>query len=130
MRQDGTIVWTRALRPRHFPTQYGHAALHRAIGVTCVYQSDSSSKRPVAFVVFDTTSYRPQFSTCWRKRAATNNAPRPAAAYSEGPHPAAPRSVRQHVENCAPHRPQQALGRSPASGEIINAHKCRRIDDR
>jgi len=33
MRQDGTIVRTRALRPRHFPTQYGHAALRRAIGV-------------------------------------------------------------------------------------------------
>jgi hypothetical protein len=34
---------------RTFPTQYGHAALHRAIGVTCVYQSDSSSKRPALF---------------------------------------------------------------------------------
>ena len=54
MRQDGTIVRTRAFRPRTFPTQYGHAALRRAIGVTCVYQSDSSSKRPVAFVAFRT----------------------------------------------------------------------------
>jgi len=33
MRQDSSIVWTRAFRPRLFPTQYGHAALCRAIGV-------------------------------------------------------------------------------------------------
>lgn len=50
------MIWTRAPRPRLFPTQYGHAALHRAIDATCVYQSDSSSKRPVASAVFDTSS--------------------------------------------------------------------------
>jgi hypothetical protein len=54
MRQDGTIVWTRAPRLRLFPTDYGHVALRRAIGVTCVYQSDSSSKRPVASAAFST----------------------------------------------------------------------------
>lgn len=48
------MIWTRAPRPRLFPTQYGHAALHRAIDATCAYQSDSSSKRPVASAVFDT----------------------------------------------------------------------------
>jgi hypothetical protein len=54
MRQDGTIVWTRAPRLRLFPTDYGHVALRRAIGVICEYQSDSSSKRPVASVAFST----------------------------------------------------------------------------
>jgi hypothetical protein len=48
------MIRTRAPRPRLFPTQYGHAALHRAIEATCAYQSDSSSKRPVASAVFDT----------------------------------------------------------------------------
>jgi hypothetical protein len=53
MRQDRRIIRTRAFRPRLFPTQYGHAALHRAIDATCAYQSDSSSKRPVASAVSD-----------------------------------------------------------------------------
>ena len=47
------MILTRATRPRLFPTQYGHAALSRAIEVTCAYQSDSSSKRPVASAVLD-----------------------------------------------------------------------------
>jgi hypothetical protein len=101
MRQDCSIVWTRVLRLRLFPTDYGHAALHRAIGVTCAYQSDSSSKRPVASVAFGTTPPPPHqpFSTCWRRRGASKNAPRPAAGLVRGPHPTAPRSVRQHVES-------------------------------
>jgi hypothetical protein len=54
MRQDSATVRTRAFRLRLFPTDYGHVALRRTIGVTCVYQSDSSSKRPVASVAFST----------------------------------------------------------------------------
>src|SRR5579862_3561396 len=60
MRQDGTIVWTPAPRLRLFPTDYGHVALRRAIGVTCVYQSDSSSKRPVASVAFSNHGHAEQ----------------------------------------------------------------------
>jgi hypothetical protein len=47
-----------AERPKLVPYagrfQYGHEALHRAIA-TRAYQSDSSSKRPVASAVFDTS---------------------------------------------------------------------------
>jgi hypothetical protein len=59
------MVRTRAPRPRLFPTQYGHAALHRAIDVTCAYQSDSSSKRPVASAVFDTPPTTPPHRGAW-----------------------------------------------------------------
>jgi len=41
-------------------------------------------------------------------RRATKIAPRPAAGLLRGPHPAAPRSVRQRVESC-PH-PHPATG--------------------
>ena len=40
----------RAERERILPTEYGHAAL--PLGVTCGYQSDSSSKRPLSSVIF------------------------------------------------------------------------------
>ncbi len=122
MRQDRSIVWTRALRLRLFPTDYGHAALCRAIGSTCAYQSDSSSKRPGASVAFGTTTppHR-QFSTCWRWRCASKNAPHPAAGLVRGPHPTAARSARQHVENCS---------RAAASSENVPRWEIRRAQMR
>jgi hypothetical protein len=40
----------RVFRQRFLPTENGHAALLSGTGVTCGYQSDSSSKRPVSSV--------------------------------------------------------------------------------
>ena len=40
----------RVERQRIIPTEHGHAAL--PLGVTCGYQSDSSSKRPSSSVIF------------------------------------------------------------------------------
>ena len=91
MRQDSPSVRIRAFRLRLFPTENGHVALRRAIGVTCVYQSDSSSKRPVAFVAFSTLAPPHQrFCTCGQRQAASTNAPRPAAANSYGAAPRRP----------------------------------------
>jgi hypothetical protein len=133
MRQDCTIVPTRAFRRRHFPTQYGHAALHRVIGVTCVYQSDSSSKRPVAFVAFRTLRPPPhqQFSTCWRGRATTNTAPRAAAAYSEGAAPHRPAlCVRSACGELLPTTPRHIDGHPKGAAPKTDAQICSRIDDR
>ena len=52
MRHMGLPHGTRASR-RHFTTTENcHAALHRAIGVTRAYQSDTSSKQPSSSVFF------------------------------------------------------------------------------
>lgn len=48
MRHGGTAAGTRDSRRPPLPTNPGHAALHRALGVTREYQRDSSSKRPAA----------------------------------------------------------------------------------
>jgi hypothetical protein len=40
----------RAFRQRFLPTEHGPAALSFERGTTCVYQIDSSSKRPVSSV--------------------------------------------------------------------------------
>ena len=127
MRQDGTMVWTRAPRLRLFPTDYGHAALCRAIGATCVYQSDSSSKRPVASVAFGTmTAFSQEFSTCCRRWRASKNAPCPAAGLAGGPHPP-PLALRVSMWRTAPRR---SIVRKRGPGEKSDAHRSSRNDDR
>ena len=136
MRQDCNIVRTRAFRPRTFPTQYGHAALRRAIGVTCVYQSDSSSKRPVAFAVFDSTSHSRN------EHCSTRSSPHAGGGQLHArPLPAPPRP------SCGDRTPRPSLcpsacrellptprdkrtAVSESIGGNTDAHKCPRIDDR
>ena len=99
------MLRTRAFRLRLFPTEYGHVALRRAIGVTCEYQRDPSSKRPVASVAFGTElSDAP-----WR------------------PVPTPPRCLAPP----GPHRPRpRCSGRPTARRTKTDAHICPRIDAR
>jgi hypothetical protein len=133
------MILTRAMRPRLFSTQYGHAALSRAIEVTCAYQSDSSSKRPVASAVLDSMCHlqpgapRPQFSTCWRKSGATKIARRPAAAYSKGAAPHHPSLGASACGELLPAPPRHSLGPSAASlgkRQCIQLTQDRRSPDR
>jgi len=47
------LAVTRVIRSRSLPTEHGHAALRRTLGVTRAYQRDSSSKRPASSAVSD-----------------------------------------------------------------------------
>jgi len=128
MRQDGTIVWTRALRLRLFPTDYGHAALRRAIGATCAYQSDSSSKRPGASVAFGTARLPHQpFSTCWSRRGCLEERSPPRRGPREGPAPRRPSLLRVSMWRTTPRHSIVAQARPDRKSD---AHRCPRIDDR
>lgn len=56
MRQVKECGRIRAARRRFLPTKNCHAALSRGIGITCEYQSDSSSKRPGSSALSASTS--------------------------------------------------------------------------
>ncbi len=72
MRHMGTSHGTRDTRRHLTTTENCHAALHRAIGVTRVYQSDTSSKQPSSSVFFRPPPKPPPEKKKKKKRLLNN----------------------------------------------------------